>query len=140
MKKSAFVLAMVLGTINLVSAQTLQSLTSHSSFSSGAGVSSSLFTTAKVSNYNTTFKSAENYLSNQSYQTKDNLTTVNTMRTSLGNNNYLSGTDVFSNGSRRSSSRTTSINFGSSRMTTTQYFDGNGNVKRSRTRSTNLGW
>lgn len=137
MKKLAIVFAMVLGSIGLVSAQ---SRSSYSSFSNAPDVSSSIFSTPKVTNYNTTYKSQDSYLSNQSYRTPTTYTTVNTTRTSLGNNNYLSGTDVFSNGSRRSSSRTTSIDFGQTRMTTTQYFDGNGNVKKSRTRTNNYGW
>lgn len=137
MKKLVIILAVVLGTIGMAAAQPRPS---YSSFSSLPGVSSSVYSTPNVTNYNTTYKSSGSYLNNQTYITPSSYTTVNTTRTSFGNNNYISGTDVFSNGSRRSSSRTSSIDFGGSRMTTTNYYDNSGNIKSSRTRTKNYGW
>jgi len=138
MKKSVIILAAVLGAISVATAQTRSS---HSSFSTSPGVSSSIYSTPKVANYNTTYNSGlGSSMTNQTYSTPSSYTTVNTSRTSLGNNSYMSGTDVFSNGSRRSSSRTTSIDLGGYRMTTTNYYDNSGNIKSSRTRSKNNGW
>lgn len=138
MKKLVIVLAVVLSSFSMASAQ---SRASRSAFSNPYGVSSSTYSTPKVTNYNTMYNSGlGSSLTNQTYRTPKSYTTVSTTRTSLGNNNYMSGTDVFSNGSRRSSSRTTSIDFGSSRMTTTNYYDNSGNIKSSRTRTKNYGW
>ena len=137
MKKLTIILAVVLSSIGMVSAQ---SRSGYSKFSNAPGVSSSVYSTPKVTNYNTTFKSAESYLSNQTYRTPSSYTTVNTARTSMGNNSYMSATDVSSNGTFRSSSRTTSIDLGGFRMTTTQQYDNSGNIKSSRTRTNNIGW
>lgn len=137
MKKLVIILAVVLGSISFVSAQ---SRSSRSAFSDSYGVSSSTYSTPKYTNYNTTYKSADSYLTSQTYSTPKSYTTVNTTRTSFGNNSYMSGTDVFSNGTRRSSSRTSSFDYGGSRMTTTNYYDNSGNIKSSRTRVKNYGW
>ena len=134
MKNLVIILAVVLGSIGMASAQ------SKSIYTGLSQVNSSLYSTPKVTNYNTTYKSNDSYLSNQTYSTPRRSTTVNTTRTSLGNNNYMSGTDVYSNGTHRSSSRTTTIDFGGSRMTTTNYYDNSGNVKKSRTRTTGYNW
>lgn len=137
MKKLVIVLAAILVSVSMATAQ---SGTSYSLSSSIPGVSSSIYSTPKVSNYNTTYKSVSSYLTNQTYQTPNSYTTVNTTRTSLSNNSYISGTDVFSNGSLRSSSITTSIDFGGSKMTTTNIFDKNGNLKSSRIKNKIIGW
>ena len=137
MKKLVIVLAAILVSVSMATAQ---SGTSYSLSSSIPGVSSSIYSTPKVSNYNTTCKSVSSYLTNQTYQTPNSYTTVNTTRTSLSNNSYISGTDVFSNGSLRSSSITTSIDFGGSKMTTTNIFDKNGNLKSSRIKNKIIGW
>lgn len=137
MKKLTILLAVVLSSIGMVSAQ---SRSSYYKFSNTPGVSSSVYSTPKVTNYNTTYKSADNYQVNQTYRTPSSYTTVNTIRTSMGNNNYMSGTSVYSNGTYRSSSRTSSIDLGGYRMTTTQQYDNSGNIKSSRTRTKNTGW
>jgi hypothetical protein len=138
MKKLVFVIVAVLGSMGMASAQ--------SDFwncrkSAVSQVSTTVYSTPKTVNYNTTYKSGfDSYQSNQTYKTGTRSTTVNTTRTYMGGNNYMSGTDVFSNGSKRSSSRTTSIDFGGSRMTTTNYFDCNGNIKSRRTKTTYKNW
>lgn len=137
MKKLVIILAVVLATINLASAQ---SSTSFTKISDSYGVSYSTYSTPKYTNYNTTCKSVNSYLTSQFYSTPKSYTTVSTMRTSYGNCGYISGTDVFSNGSMRSSSRTTSINFGGSRMTTTNFYDSYGKIRSSRTRIKNYTW
>ena len=138
MKKSIIIFAVVLSAISMLSAQ---SRSSHPAFPNSYGSSSSIYSTPKVTNYNTTYNSGfGSSMTNQTYSTPKSYTTVNTTRTSLGNNNSMSSTDVFSNGSRRSSSRTTSIDFGGSRMTTTNYYDNSGKIKSSRTRTKNYGW
>ncbi|MDP1621229.1 MAG: hypothetical protein Q8M08_02710 [Bacteroidales bacterium] len=137
MKKLTIVLAVVLSSIGMVSAQ---SRSSYSNFSNAPGVSSSVYSTSMVTNHNTTYKSAGNYLSNQTYRTPSSYTTVKTTRTSMGNNSYISGTDVYSNGTRRSSSRTTSLDLGGYKMTTTHQYDNSGNIKSSRTRTKKLNW
>lgn len=137
MKKLVIILAVVLGSISFLSAQ---SLSFKSSVSDISGVSSSTYSTPKYTNYNTTHKSDCSYLTSQTYSTPKSYTKVNTIRTSFGNNSYMSGTDVYSNGTRRSSSRTTSLYYGGYRMTNTNYYNNSGNIKSSRIRVKYYGW
>lgn len=138
MKKVVLIIAIVLVSIVMASAQ--------SDFwkqtkLSVPQISTTTYSNPRTINYNTTFKSGyNNYQSKQIYNSGTRSTTVNTTRTYLGGNSYISGTDVFSNGSKRSSSRTTSIDFGNARMTTTNYYDNNGNFKSSKTKTYYKGW
>jgi hypothetical protein len=135
MKKSLIILAVVLASFGIASAQY------KSIFTDIPQVKTSVYSTPRVTNYNSTYNSGfGSSLTKQTYKTPSSYTTVSTTRTSFGDNNYMSGTDVFSNGSRRSSSRTSSIDFGGSRMTTTTYYDSFGNVKSRRIRTKSSGW
>jgi hypothetical protein len=93
--------------------------------------SSSIYSTPKYSNYNTTIRtSPSTYSSYQNYHTyTGKSTSVLTNRNYYSSGSYTSATTVYRNNTLRSYSNTSSFSTGNMRMTTTNRYDGKGNYK-----------